>query len=273
MENTQNFGAPQAPTQQEEVPQKPLFPTEEVTLPSKGLLYAQDSTLSKGIIEMKYMTAKEEDLLTNTNYIKNGTVIDKLLQSLIVTPCNYNELLIGDKNAIMIAARILGYGADYEFKYNHPVSGVEEIVSVDLTTIEDKFIDDSLVEKGKNEFHFTLPASKKPVTFKLLTHGDDKKIESELKGLKKLHKGNVPEMTTRVKHTIISVDGDYEKKSIREFVDNELLARDARALRNHIREIQPDIDLKFDFEGEDGYIEENVSLPINANFFWPDASI
>ena len=276
MENTQNFGAPTAPVQQvqqEEVPQKSQFPTEEVTLPSKGLLYSQNSPLSKGIIEMKYMTAKEEDLLTNANYIKNGTVIDKLLKSLIVTPCDYDQLLIGDKNAIMVAARILGYGADYEFKYNHPVTGEEEIVSVDLTTIEDKFIDDSLVEKGKNEFHFTLPASKKPVTFKLLTHGDDKKIESELKGLKKLHKGNVPEMTTRVKHTIISIEGDYEKKSIRQFVDNELLARDARALRNHIREIQPDIDLKFDFEGEDGHIEENVSLPINANFFWPDASI
>ena len=184
-----------------------------------------------------------------------------------------NQLLIGDKNAIMIAARILGYGADYTFKMLNPSSGEEEEVTVDLTTIEDKFIDDSLVEKGKNEFHFTLPASKKPVTFKLLTHGDDKKIDSELKGLKKMHKGNVPELSTRVKHTILSIDGDYEKKSIRKFVDEELLARDARDLRNHIRDIQPDIDLKFDFEGEDGYEEDDVSLPINANFFWPDASI
>ena len=90
--------------------QKHQFPTEEVTLPSKGLLYPKESPLSKGVIEIKYMTAKEEDILTNQNYIQKGTVIDKLLQSLIVTPIDYNDLLTGDKNAILIAARILGYG-------------------------------------------------------------------------------------------------------------------------------------------------------------------
>ena len=95
---------------------KHQFPTEEVTLPSKGLLYPKESPLSKGVIEIKYMTAKEEDILTNQNYIQKGTVIDKLLQSLIVTPIDYNDLLTGDKNAILIAARILGYGAAYEFK-------------------------------------------------------------------------------------------------------------------------------------------------------------
>ena len=97
---------------------KQQFPTEEVTLPSKGLLYPKDSLLRSGKIEMKYMTAKEEDILTNQNYINNGTVIDKLIKSLIVTPINYNELLIGDKNAILVAARILGYGSDYEFSYS-----------------------------------------------------------------------------------------------------------------------------------------------------------
>ena len=93
------------------------YPAEEVTLPSKGLLYPKDSPLSKGIIEMKYMTAREEDILTNQNLIKNGTVIDKLLQSLILTDFNYNDLLLGDKNAVLIAARILGYGSDYNFNY------------------------------------------------------------------------------------------------------------------------------------------------------------
>ncbi len=84
------------------------LPTETVDLPSKGLLYPEDSPLAKGTIEMKYMTAKEEDILTNQNYISDGTVIDKLLQSLIVTEgVNFNELLVGDKNAIMVAARIL----------------------------------------------------------------------------------------------------------------------------------------------------------------------
>jgi len=91
------------------------LPTETIELPSKGLLYSEDNILSNGTIEIKYMTAKEEDILTNQNYIQNGTVIDKLLQSLIVTKINYNDLLVGDKNAIMIAARILGYGAEYKF--------------------------------------------------------------------------------------------------------------------------------------------------------------
>ena len=77
------------------------LPTEKVSLPSKGLLYPKESPLSSGEIEMKYMTAKEEDILTNSNFIKNGTVIDKLLQSMIVTPINYDELLVGDKNAIL----------------------------------------------------------------------------------------------------------------------------------------------------------------------------
>ena len=90
------------------------FPSEMVTLPSKGLLYPEDSPLRKGEIEMKYMTAREEDILTNQNLIQNGTVIDKLLQALIITPINYNDLLVGDKNAIMVAARILAYGKEYK---------------------------------------------------------------------------------------------------------------------------------------------------------------
>ena len=105
------------------------LPTEQVDLPSKGLLYPEGHPLSSGVIEMKYMTAKEEDILTNQNYIAKGTVIDKLLQSLIITEVNYDELLIGDKNAIMMAARILSYGKDYVFNYN----GVEQ--TADLSTL------------------------------------------------------------------------------------------------------------------------------------------
>ena len=252
---------------------KPQFPTEEVTLPSKGLLYSEGSPLKKGVIEMKYMTAREEDILTNQNYIQNGTVIDKLLQSLIVTPCDYNEILVGDKNAIMVAARILGYGSDYEFKFFNPKTKESEEVKIDLTSIDDKELDESLIKDGKNEFEFTLPASKVLVTFKLLTHGDEKKIANEIKGLRKINKQSNPEISTRMKHIILSVNGDYEKKTIRDFVDINLLARDARALRKYIREIAPDTDLVFNFEGDGGYTEENVEIPIGANFFWPDAAI
>ncbi len=242
------------------------FPTEEVTLPSKGLLYSKESPLSKGIIEMKYMTAREEDILTNTNLIENGTVIDKLLQSLIVTPIDYNDLLIGDKNAILIAARILGYGKDYTFEYNN------EEISLDLTEIEDKQINEKLIKGGKNEFSFTLPASKIDITFRFLTHADERKIENELKGLKKVNKNSSADLSTRMKYLITSINGNYENKAVREFVDTSLLARDARELRNYIKEIQPDVDLSFDYEDKRGNLKK-VLIPLSVNFFWPDAGI
>ena len=242
------------------------YPAEEVTLPSKGLLYPKDSPLSKGIIEMKYMTAREEDILTNQNLIKNGTVIDKLLQSLILTDFNYNDLLLGDKNAVLIAARILGYGSDYNFNYKG------EDFEIDLSTLKDKVIDESLVKDNKNEFTFSLPIAKKEITFKLLTHGDEKKIQQELKGLKKLNKNSSNDLTTRLKHTIIAIDGNTNIKDIRNFIDNDFLARDARELRNYASKIQPDVDLAFDYEDVRGDLVR-VDLPIEVGFFWPDASV
>ena len=246
---------------------KQTFPSEKVTLPSKGLLYPKESPLSKGVIEMKYMTAREEDVLTNQSLIQKGTVIDELLKSLIITKgVDYNDLLVGDKNAIMVAARVLGYGANYSFNY------ANEEHTIDLTTIEDKLMDESLVVDGKNEFHFTLPSSKVEVTFKLLTHGDERKLSNELKGLKKLNKNSSSDVSTRMKHMITSVNGDVEIKTIREFVDNSLLARDARELRNYASKIQPDVDLSFDYEDVRGDLKK-VDLPIEVGFFWPDASV
>ena len=246
--------------------QKYQFPTEEVTLPSKGLLYPEGSPLRKGVIEMKYMTAKEEDILTNQNYIANGTVIDKLIKSLIVSKFDYNDLLIGDKNALLVAARILGYGKDYSFQYRG------ETIKVDLTKVEDKVLDESLFKEGKNEFPFTLPTSKKEVTFKFLTHKDERAIEAEINGLKKINENVSAGVSTRLKHVITSIDGDRTKSTIRNFVDNQLLAIDSRALRNHIIEIQPDTNLVFKYEAKDGNFI-NIDIPINLNFFWPDATI
>ena len=245
---------------------KTQFPAEEVTLPSKGLLYPEDSPLRSGIIEMKYMTAREEDILTNVNLIENGTVIDKLLESLIITPINYNDLLVGDKDAIIVAARILGYGSDYTFTH------MGEEIKIDLTTIKDKSLDESLIIDGKNDFSFTLPTSKKEVTFKLLTHGDEQKITRELKGLKKLNKNSSNDLSTRMKYILTSIEGDRETKTIREFVDNEFLARDARELRNHISKIQPSVDLSYDYEDQRGNIT-TIDIPVGIKFFWPDASV
>lgn len=237
------------------------LPTETIELPSKGLLYPEGHALSNGTIEIKYMTAKEEDILTNQNYIKNGTVVDKLLQSLIVTKVNYNDIFVGDKNAIMIAARILGYGAEYKFDYE----GEQE--TVDLSQIENKPLDESLYTRGQNEFTFTLPASNNEITFKFLTHGDEAKIEKEIQGLKKIKKDDSPALTTRLKYMITSINGDRESKTIREFIDTAFLARDARAFREHVQKIQPDVDLTF-FPSNS---ERPVSIPIGISFLWPDA--
>jgi hypothetical protein len=245
-----------------QVAQEPKFkfPTEIVDLPSKGLLYSKDNPLSSGTIEMKYMGAKEEDILTNTNYIQSGVVLDKLLESLIVTKTNLKDLITGDKNAILIASRILGYGQDYEFEING------RVYNVDLTTLKDKELPTDVDYSNGNEFHFTLPASKVELTFKLLTQGDETQIDQELKGIKKLFpNGTTPEITTRLKYMITSVNGDRERKNIREFVDNEILARDSRALRQEIKRISPDIDLTI--KGDDG---EDIAIPISLNFFWPD---
>mgnify|MGYP003643935431 FL=1 len=237
------------------------LPTEVIELPSKGLLYPEGSELAKGTLEMKYMTAKEEDILTNQSYIQKGTVLDRLMKALIISKISYDDLLIGDKNAIMVAARILGYGKDYSF------SILGEDHTVDLSTLESKTLNDELFKDGKNNFEFTLPHSGNKITFKLLTHKDEQSINRELEGLKKINKDNSPELTTRLKYIITSVEGKTEIKDIREFVDNYLLARDSRALREYIKEIQPDVDLTFFPDGE----STRVNIPVGVSFFWPDA--
>jgi len=237
------------------------IPTEVVDLPSQGLVYPETNPLSEGKIEMKYMTAKEEDILTNQSYIQKGTVLDELIKSLIQTPgVKYEDLVVGDKNALLVAARILGYGKDYTFNYG----GEEQ--TIDLSTIENKPILDHLFKKGVNEFEYTLPSTNTKITFKLLTGHDEKKINVELEGLKKINKNNTPELSTRLKYMITSVEGNTDSKTIREFVDNNFLARDSRAFREYIKEVQPDVDLTFFPDGSD----TKVNIPVGLSFFWPD---
>jgi hypothetical protein len=236
------------------------MPTEIVELPSQGLIYPESSPLSSGKIEMKYMTAREEDILTNQNYINKGTVLDELVKSLIVSDVNYEDLIIGDKNAILIAARVLGYGSEYKFSWD----GEEQ--AVDLSTLDNKTIDPKLFKKGVNEFEFKLPHSGMTITFKLLTGHDEKKISSEIEGMKKINKNFSAELSTRLKYIITSINGDRDNKTIRDFVDNYLLARDSRALREYIKEVQPDVDMTFFPDGS----SSKVNIPIGLNFFWLD---
>jgi hypothetical protein len=247
------------------------FPTEVIDLPSKGLIYPESSPLSSGTVELKYMSAKEEDILTNANFIEKGIVIDKLLQSMIVSKIDYNELISGDKNAILVAARILGYGAEYEVEITDKY-GKKIPVKINLSQLENKKFNESLFIKGKNKFDFILPQSKVNVTFKILNSKDEAIIDAELKGLKKAFPNESFDITTRLKHQIISINGDSSAEKVRYFVDNMLLT-DSRALRKYINEITPDLDMKFSYEDSKGDIVEGVSIPMNINFLWPDAGL
>ena len=242
------------------------FPTEVVDLPSKGLLYPKDSPLSSGKIEIKYMTAREEDILTSANLIKQGVVVEKLLESLIVDKSiKVDDLLIGDKNAILIASRVLAYGKEYEVE----IEGQK--VVVDLTKLKDKVLDESIISNGVNEFEFELPATKRKLTFRLLTSGDEKTIDEEVKGYEKLH-GIGYELTTRLKQQIVSVDGDTKRASINSFVDNEFLSRDSIAFRSYVSEIMPDVDMTSTFTDADGN-EKEFTVPMTVTFLWPSANI
>jgi len=243
------------------------FPTEMVELPSKGYFYFEGHPLSSGKVEIKYMTAKEEDILTSQNLIQQGTVIDKLLESLIVDKSiKMDDLLIGDKNAIMVAARILGYGKDYDIEYD----GIKQ--SVDLSKLEPIDLDFSKFTKGENQFSFELPSSKRTITFKLLNSGDEIKISEEVKARKKISENDTSELTTRLKHMILSVDGKSEKKHINDFVENEFLSLDSLAYRKYLATITPDVDMNVTVKDLTGR-EQVITVPITVRFFWPDTGV
>jgi len=253
---------------------KRQFPTEVIDLPSKGALYSKDSPLASGTIELKYMTAREEDILTSQNLIRKGIVIDKLLESLVVDKAiNLDDILIGDKNSIMVAARILGYGKNYDFELNCPSCGEINKDGIDLTSLKDKKIDHSHFKSGANEFSFKLPTSKRTITFKLLTQRDEREVDNELKALKKISAGSSIdyEVTTRLKKAVQSIDGDSDPISVNKFVENEFLSMDSLAFRDHLKELTPDIDMDYLFTCELCGFDQEVTVPMTVQFFWPSA--
>lgn len=250
------------------------YPAELIDLPSGGYFYPSGHPLSSGHIEMKLMTAREEDILMNQNLIKKGVVLDTLLESLIINKnIKLDDLLLCDKNALYIAARRLAYGDTYgplDIKCNK--CGEKNEPSANLGEIKIKEIDFTKYVKGENKFEFVLPYSKKTITFKLLTHSDDKKIDAELKTAAKLYKNsNSSELTTRLKFIITSIDGNADVAEIRKFVDNELTSRDSLALRTYMKDVTPDVDSSFNFTCEHCGNEERMGIPITVSFFWPNA--
>jgi len=241
------------------------FPTEVIDLPSGGKVYSKDSPLKDGKIELKYMTTKEEDILMSENLIKKGVVIDKLLDSLIVTnDVKQEDLVLGDKNAVLVAARILAYGPEYTAEVQNP-NNLEQKVehTFDLTQCPFKETVDG-VDYSSNSFDFETPIGKNKIKFKLLTGVEEKLIEKDLEQSKKY--GYNTEISTRLRYTIVEVDGDSKTETITAFSQN-MLARDSVALRNYIQEISPDIDLTSEIEM--GGESVSVSIPLTVEFFWP----
>ena len=243
------------------------FPTEVIDLPSGGKVYPKDSPLVEGKLELKYMTTKEEDILMSENLIKKGVVIDKLLDSLIVTKgVKQEHLVLGDKNAVLVAARILAYGPEYTVEVSNP-NNLEQKVehTFDLTECPFKETVDG-VDYSDNSFDFETPIGKNKVKFKLLTGVEEKLIEKDLEQSQKF--GYNTEISTRLRYTIIEVDGDNKPETITAFSQN-MLARDSMALRNYIQEISPDIDLTSEIQigGE----AVSVSIPLTVEFFWPQS--
>ena len=248
------------------------FPTEVIELPSQGKSYAEGHPLSKGTVEIKYMTAREEDILASQNLIRKGVVLDKLFESVVVEEgLDIGDIFVGDKNAILLATRVLGYGADYEVEVTDPFTLEQQKVSIDLSKVQTKDIDfDKL--NTQNKYEFELPTSNKKIVFKLLTHKDEMDINKDIQAMQRLSgKGEAPsqDVSTRLRYMIQEVDGNTDRGFINNFVKNNLLARDSRALRNYVREISPDLNLTFNFTSDITGETEALDIPFGAGFFYP----
>ena len=240
------------------------FPSEVIDLPSEGKLYPKGHPLKDGKIEIKYMTTKEEDILTSTNLVKKGLAVDTLLKSLIVNKdVDLEDLVLGDKNAVMVAARVLAYGPEYSCDIQNPNTGETITHTFNLAECPFKKLPKEITE---NKFKTTLPISKKEIEYRILTGKEEKLIEQELKSQKKINSQITPELTTRLRHIIISVDGDSSDAVINSFVQN-MLARDSLHFRTEMQKAQCDIDMTQ--EVEIGGDVVTVDIPMTTEFFWP----
>jgi hypothetical protein len=240
--------------------------TKEIPLPSEGFFYPEGHPLKDGLIELRYMTAADEDILTDKTLAKKGKTFDRLMERVIVTDVSPDEILSGDKAAIIIATRVLAYGQKYRFTARSAQTDDKREVEIDLTEIDPVKPDFSELEPGQQEFEFRLPVMDIPVTFRLLTHKDDREMRFELK-----RQEESAQVTTRLARHITSVDGERSQTQINVFVRKHMLARDSQALRDRIREVSPDMDLNFEFENSDGEVER-LPIRMEADFFFPSTS-
>lgn len=248
------------------------IPVELVPLPSSGKVYPADSALAGlDLVEIKSMTAKEEDILTSRALLKKGTVITELIRSCLTDKrINPVDLLVGDRNALMVAIRITGYGPEYKAEINCPDCGAKNNHAFDLSELPIRRLEIDPVQDNTNAFQFTLPVSKKNVMFRFLTGRDEEEIAITAEKQKKLSLTTDSAVTTGLMYTIISIDGVTDRAKISNFI-RQMPARDSLELRNFIRDNEPGIVMKQDATCDSCGHTEEVDMPIGVSFLWPSA--
>lgn len=244
------------------------LPTERIDLPSKGLVYPTEHVLSQGFVDVLPPGARQEDILTNANYLNKGTAVDKFLESLLVTDVALDDMIPGDKDAIMIACRVLGFGKTYTTAMN--IDGKVEIVSFDLTTFEEREIDWDLFTKGQNEFSYQIPDGA-AVKFKLLTGTDQNTMMEEEAGMRKTSPDYSADTSLFLKYALTEVNGSRAVGDIRKFVDNPKLLPlyQIKDLKKYITSVSPGYVWKSTGTLKNKEKVEDLSVPYTVDFFWP----
>jgi phage FluMu protein Com len=250
-----------------------IVPTAAVELPSGGLFYAEGHPLhNTDSIEIRYMTTKEEDILTNQSYIKNGTAVDKLLQSVIVAPkVNVSDILVGDKNALTVACRVHGYGPEYITKFACPSCGEQNEHMFDLNEIEHIDFAANLqefsaeIDYTQQRVTLTIPRTKTVLELKILKDTTDSTRKG--KSSRKKQKESFV-VTKQYEKMIHSVNGNSDPNYVKSYI-NSMTALDSRYLRSAYGKIVPGVDFKCDFECSDCDHQAEVEVPLTADFFWP----
>ena len=247
-----------------------VVPTEFVELPSKGKFYPPGHPLhNQEVIEVKQMTAKEEDILTSRSLLKQGVAIDRVLQSIIIDPrIDASSLLVGDRNAIIISCRVSGYGSEYTTKIECPSCGAKSEYTFDLNEAVMKNGDPhAATPNGDGTFNTVLPKSNLSVDFRLLT-GRDEKFLSEYQTTKNKNKADRL-ITSQLRGMLVSVN-DNDTAEALNYVVNNLPSMDSKHLRNIYKNTQPNVDLTQHYNCSECDYETDMEVPLTADFFWPD---
>ena len=253
-----------------------VVPTEFVELPSKGAYYQAGHPLcGQETIEIKQMTAKEEDMLTSRSLLKKGIAIDRVIRSIIMNKSiNPQDLLVGDRNAIIVAARISAYGSDYTTKVTCPNCGTQQDHTFELTeasiyTDDDDTFKGLVQQQEDGTFTVELPRSQLLIGFRFLTGRDEKILSNGLESDKKTKGAYEKAVTRQLKNIMVSVNGNTTAEAINYVVDN-MPSIDARYLRQAYKSVNPNIDLTQHFECIECSYEQDMEEPLTADFFWPD---